>query len=134
MNPTNLSIGSHFGVPVNHQHAIDNQSGMRWSFQQMFQVCILDACLAFILFCYTSIRFFHQSCLCIFIEYSSCMIMWLMCLLCSKLIRKRHLLAHGLGRIGGIKLQKGSHRYEIIHGKTLSVFLFFDICAIKHVL
>ncbi|XP_008785831.2 protein FAR1-RELATED SEQUENCE 6-like [Phoenix dactylifera] len=37
VNPTNLSIGSHFGVPVNHQHALDNQSGMRWSFQQMFQ-------------------------------------------------------------------------------------------------
>lgn len=134
MNPTNLSIGSHFGVPVNHQHAIDNQSGMRWTFQQLFHVCNLDAYRALILFFYTSIRLFHQSCLCIFIEYSSCLIMWLMCLLCSKLIRKMLLLAHGLGRMGGIKLLKGSHRYEIIHGETLSVLLFFDICATKHVL
>ncbi|KAJ0959902.1 hypothetical protein J5N97_000336 [Dioscorea zingiberensis] len=37
VNPTNLSIGTHFGVQVNHQHTIDNQAGLRWSFQQMFQ-------------------------------------------------------------------------------------------------
>ncbi|XP_039143269.1 protein FAR1-RELATED SEQUENCE 6-like [Dioscorea cayenensis subsp. rotundata] len=37
VSPTNLSIGTHFGVQVNHPHAIDNQSGLRWGFQPMFQ-------------------------------------------------------------------------------------------------
>ena len=41
VSPTNLSIGTHFGVQVNHPHAIENQSGLRWGFQTMFQVCIL---------------------------------------------------------------------------------------------
>ncbi|XP_020269084.1 protein FAR1-RELATED SEQUENCE 6-like isoform X2 [Asparagus officinalis] len=37
VSPTNLSIGSHFGVQIHHPHGLDNQSGIRWSFQQMFQ-------------------------------------------------------------------------------------------------
>lgn len=37
VSPTNLSISSHFGVQVNHPHGLDSQSGIRWSFQQMFQ-------------------------------------------------------------------------------------------------
>ncbi|XP_072964600.1 protein FAR1-RELATED SEQUENCE 6-like [Typha angustifolia] len=36
-NPTNLSIGSHFGMPLNQHHVLENQPGIRWNFQQMFQ-------------------------------------------------------------------------------------------------
>lgn len=37
ISPTNLSVGNHFGMQLNHPHTLDNQSGIRWSFQQMFQ-------------------------------------------------------------------------------------------------
>lgn len=54
VSPTNLSIGNHFGMQMNHQHTLDhqsvnhphtldNQSGIRWSFQQMFQAHTPDA-------------------------------------------------------------------------------------------
>ncbi|XP_068665544.1 protein FAR1-RELATED SEQUENCE 6-like isoform X2 [Aristolochia californica] len=33
-NPTDLSIGNHYGVQVNHQHT---QSGMQWNFQHLIQ-------------------------------------------------------------------------------------------------
>ncbi|XP_068656055.1 uncharacterized protein [Aristolochia californica] len=33
-NPTNLSIGNHYGIQVNHQHT---QSGMPWNFQHLVQ-------------------------------------------------------------------------------------------------
>nr|CAD1842989.1 unnamed protein product [Ananas comosus var. bracteatus] len=37
VNPTNLSIGGQFGMTMNHHHVLENQSGIRWSFPQMFQ-------------------------------------------------------------------------------------------------
>ncbi|XP_020691795.1 protein FAR1-RELATED SEQUENCE 6 [Dendrobium catenatum] len=37
VSPPNLSIGNHFGVQMSQQHVLDNQAGLRWSFQHIFQ-------------------------------------------------------------------------------------------------
>lgn len=43
VSPPNLSIGNHFGVQMSQQHVLDNQAGLRWSFQHIFQVCTMFA-------------------------------------------------------------------------------------------